>query len=86
MHVRELGLERATDGDIWAAAAARGLAVVSKDADFRQMSFLLGPPPKIVWTALGNASTDAIAACLRDSKPLVLEFLAHAEASFLVLD
>lgn len=86
VHVRELGLERATDGDIWAAAAARGLAVVSKDADFRQMSFLLGPPPKIVFAALGNASTDEIAAVLRDARAVVLDFLAHEDASFLVLD
>ena len=29
-------------------------------ADFRQMSFLFGAPPKVVWIRLGNCSTEEI--------------------------
>ena len=39
------GLATAGDRAVWAYAAARGLAVVSKDSDFAQMSAALGPPP-----------------------------------------
>lgn len=31
--------------------------VVSKDSDFRQLAFLFGPPPKVMWLRVGNAST-----------------------------
>jgi predicted nuclease of predicted toxin-antitoxin system len=34
--------DRADDRAVWAYAAARGLAVVSKDADFQRLSAALG--------------------------------------------
>jgi predicted nuclease of predicted toxin-antitoxin system len=42
------GLAQADDRAVWACAAARGLAVVSKDADFTHLSATLGAPPKVV--------------------------------------
>jgi predicted nuclease of predicted toxin-antitoxin system len=50
-HVTEVGLERATDAEIWSHAGEHGFVIVSKDSDFRQLAFLYGPPPK----ALGEA-------------------------------
>ncbi|MGQ0595384.1 MAG: DUF5615 family PIN-like protein [Gammaproteobacteria bacterium] len=41
--------------------------MVSKDNDFRQMSFVKGPPPKVIWLSVGNAGTDAIARLLETS-------------------
>jgi predicted nuclease of predicted toxin-antitoxin system len=52
-----------------------GCALVSKDNDFRQLSFLYGAPPKIIWLS-GNAGTDAIAAPLEHSCARV-EALRH---------
>src|SRR5439155_15721518 len=43
------GLATADDRAVWAYAASRRLAVVSKDADFQALSAALGPPPKGVW-------------------------------------
>ena len=34
LHVRELGLERAPDEEVWRAALERGLAIVPRDSDF----------------------------------------------------
>ncbi len=45
-HVRDAGLAAADDEAVWAHAGAGGYAIVTKDDDFRQRSFLLGPPPK----------------------------------------
>jgi predicted nuclease of predicted toxin-antitoxin system len=36
--VRDVGLESATDEQVWNFAAAGGFVLVSKDADFRQLS------------------------------------------------
>jgi predicted nuclease of predicted toxin-antitoxin system len=52
----DVGLREATDTTIWAYAAQHSLAIVTKDADFRQRSFLEGYPPKILWIRVGNWS------------------------------
>jgi predicted nuclease of predicted toxin-antitoxin system len=43
------GLSTAGDRAVWGYAAARGLAIVSKDSDFADLSAALGPPPKVIW-------------------------------------
>ena len=42
-HVREVGLATADDSVVWGYAAQHGLTIVSKDADFHERSFVLGP-------------------------------------------
>ena len=66
LHIREVGLKSAPDPVVWAYAATAGCMIVSKDADFRQRSFLYGHPPKVIWIRLGNCSTREIARLLRD--------------------
>ena len=65
VHVRQVGLKSADDPEVWAYASEHGFAVVTKDADFRQRSFLLGLPPKVRWVRLGNCSTRAVESLLR---------------------
>lgn len=79
------GLESADDAAIWAHAARSGLVVVSKDADFRQRSFLFGGPPKVVWLRVGNGATDVIAALLRARSDEIRRFAGDPEAAFLEL-
>jgi predicted nuclease of predicted toxin-antitoxin system len=85
MHVRDVGLRDAMDTTIWAYAAQHGFAIVSKDADFRQRSFLEGYPPKILWIRLGNCSTKAIEALVRSRLSEIDDFLADSQKSFLAL-
>jgi len=66
-------------------AAQHGLAIVKKDADFRQRSFLEGYPPKIMWIRLGNCSTKAIEALVRSQLLEIDEFLSDPQKSFLAL-
>lgn len=44
-HVREVGLKSSNDRKVWDYAAETGYTIITKDADFRQRSFLFGPPP-----------------------------------------
>ncbi len=85
MHVRDLGLQAADDETVWAYAVEHGLAIVSKDSDFRQRSFLFGPPPKVVWIRRGNCSTTEIEAILRTYHDDLLAFDQDEEGSFLAL-
>jgi predicted nuclease of predicted toxin-antitoxin system len=84
-HVRECGLQSAEDRVIWEFAGREGYAMVSKDADFRQRSFLLGHPPKVIWIRLGNCSTPQIEAVIRAGRAAIEQFGADAEQTFLGL-
>jgi predicted nuclease of predicted toxin-antitoxin system len=79
-HVRNAGLVGATDRQIWEYALAHGFAIVSKDIDFRERSFVEGAPPKAVWLDVGNAGTATIAHLLRQEHRRVLAFDASAES------
>jgi predicted nuclease of predicted toxin-antitoxin system len=84
-HVRDLGLKSATDLAVWERARSDGYTLVSKDSDFRQMSFLFGAPPRVVWVRLGNCSTAEILALLRNRRAALQSFWEDPEAAFLVL-
>jgi len=84
-HVRDVGLASADDGVVWTFAAEHALSIVSKDSDFRQRSFVQGHPPKVVWIARGNCSTEEIASLIRDRHGDLLGFEQDDAASFLAL-
>jgi predicted nuclease of predicted toxin-antitoxin system len=84
-HVRDVGLESSPDRKVWDYAVDMGFAIVTKDADFRQRSFLFGPPPKVIWIGLGNCSTTQIAELLRKQCSEIEAFGAAEEQAFLRL-
>ena len=84
-HVREVGLQAADDDTVWRYAAQHGFAIVSKDADFHERSFLLGHPPKVIWIRRGNCSTDEVAALLRRHHGEMVAFERDVEGAFLAL-
>lgn len=79
------GLATADDREVWAYAAAHGLAVVSKDADFVRLSTALGLPPKVVWLRIGNGPTRDVVALLRARASDIQAFLADPSAALLEL-
>jgi predicted nuclease of predicted toxin-antitoxin system len=86
---RHVGLETLpsrTDHAVWDYAAFHGLTIVSKDNDFRQLSFLNGPPPKVIWLSVGNAGTDVIAELLERNRDRILAFLENPEEGLLVIE
>lgn len=83
--MRELGLAAADDEAVWARAVADGFAIVTKDDDFRQRSFLRGAPPKVVWVRLGNCRTDDVEALLRARQADVAAFSSDEQAALLLL-
>lgn len=70
----------------WDYAAFHGLTIVSKDNDFRQLSFLYGPPPKVIWLSVGNAGTDVIEDLLESSRDRIKAFLDSLEEGLLVIE
>ncbi len=84
-HVRSVGLRGAEDHQIWDHARMHGFAIVSKDTDFRERSYVEGFPPKIIWLDVGNAGTASIAALLRRERQRVELFETLEETSILIL-
>jgi predicted nuclease of predicted toxin-antitoxin system len=85
-HVRHLGLDESDDAVVWAYAAEHGFTIVSKDADFHQLSFLHGAPPKTVWVRRGNCSMADVEALLRLHHRDLMVFGEADDAAFLIID
>jgi predicted nuclease of predicted toxin-antitoxin system len=48
--------------------------IVSKEDDFRSLALVRGPPPKVIWLQVGNASTAALANLLHANALLLKTF------------
>ena len=84
-HVRALGMTRASDREIWDHAKEAGFVIVSKDNDFQQMSFVFGPPPKVIWIRRGNCSVGETEEILRTHSARIHEFEGDQVAAYLIL-
>jgi len=80
--VRVLGLQDASDAEIYRGARVADVVVMTKDVDFVRLQERLGPPPRLVWLTCGNTSHAAlralldrhwctVEALLREGNPLV---------------
>lgn len=85
IHARAIGLASASDEEIWKFAKQNGLAIISKDSDFHQMSFLYGAPPKVIWLRCGNCSTTELERIIRSRFGEVSIFLKSVESALLVI-
>lgn len=55
-----IGLERADDRTIWCYARDNGFIIVTRDADFEELSAILGAPPKVIWLRMPNQARSAV--------------------------
>lgn len=51
-----LGMESASDAEVWQAAKDQGFVIVTRDADFEELSLVWGQPPKVIWLKTRNQS------------------------------
>jgi predicted nuclease of predicted toxin-antitoxin system len=85
IHVASVGLEREPDLAVWAYAQTHDYMIVTKDADFTDVSVLRGFPPKIIWLHLGNCTTTDVERTLRNNYETVEAFAADATLGVLEL-
>lgn len=84
-HVFLLGLDRATDEGVWQFARDNGFTLVSKDADFSDLSLLRGYPPKVLWLRLGNCATAQVDALLRRHREAIEQMTSDPAVGILAL-
>jgi predicted nuclease of predicted toxin-antitoxin system len=70
---------------IWAYAGTHGLAIVSKDTDFRDISLANGAPPKTIWLRVGNCSTRVIVSLFQSRFGDICSFLNNPASQLLEL-
>ena len=63
-----LGLESASDQEIWNRAKQDGYVVVTKDADFQELSLVWGAPPQVIRLRTPNLNRSAVLKILLDHK------------------
>ena len=71
-----LGLRDAADEEIFQAARAAEVVVMTKDQDFVALLERWGPPPKVIWLTCGNTSNAHLKHLLSQTLPDALDLLA----------
>jgi len=59
-HVAAIGLDMASDIDVWTYAKDNQYVLVSKDSDFNDICTLYDFPPHIIWLRLGNSRVTTV--------------------------
>jgi predicted nuclease of predicted toxin-antitoxin system len=70
--VREIGLQKAKDSEIWDYALSHGAAIVTKDEDFAERCLRTSNPPVVIWLRIGNATNSVLIAWFMPILPQVL--------------
>ena len=68
-------MESATDKEVWLRAKVDGYVVVTRDADFQELSLVWGSPPQVVRLRTPNQTRAAVLKLLLDNKAAILEAL-----------
>jgi predicted nuclease of predicted toxin-antitoxin system len=82
-HIVLLGLERATDMDIWRLARQEGYTLVTRDADFHELSLVHGQPPKVIWLKTNNPSRAATLKLLLDCRTTIEQALTGQDLALI---
>ena len=72
-----LGLESASDTEVWQAARDHDFVIVTRDSDFQELSLVWGQPPKVIWLKIRNQSRATTLKILLDHQPLIEEALLN---------
>jgi predicted nuclease of predicted toxin-antitoxin system len=77
--IRELGMLRAKDREIFHSAREAEAVIMTKDADFLELVQRHGPPPQILWVTCGNTSNARLRHILQHALPLAVQHLNDGE-------
>ena len=70
-----LGMESATDKEVWQKAKDDDYVIVTRDADFQELSLVWGQPPKVIRLKTLNQTRVATLKLLIESRDVITESL-----------
>ncbi len=82
-HVLNLGLDQASDEDVWDFAQTNGFTIVTKDTDYPNLVTHRGHPPKVLWLRIGNCTTRQVEDAIRADDTTVQAFATDPNAGVL---
>jgi predicted nuclease of predicted toxin-antitoxin system len=74
-----LGMASASDKAVWQLAKDDGYVIVTRDADFQELSLVWGQPPKVIRLKTFNQSRAATLKVLLEGKEAIFEALITQE-------
>lgn len=77
--MRSLDMLYASDIEIFKAARAQSVVILSKDADFVKLIELHGIPPQLIWVTCGNTSNSRMFQILKTALPQAKQLLESGE-------
>ena len=72
-----MGMESASDKEIWHKARDDNFVIVTRDADFQELSLVWGQPPKVIRLKTRNQNRAATLKVLIDYKAQIVQALEH---------
>jgi len=84
--VKELGLENATDLEIFNYAKINNYSIVTFDSDFCDLNIISGFPPKIIWIRTGNTTTKNLEIIIRQKSEIINSFLTEDYGCLEIID
>lgn len=85
VHVLDIEPRLRTDAEIFDYAAENGFTIISKDSDFRQLSFVRPTPPKVLWLRVGNCNVAELRRIFAEHRDRIAQFESESE-NFLVIE
>ena len=70
-----LGMQSATDKEVWQKARDDGYVIVTRDGDFQELSLVWGQPPKVIRLKTLNQTRAATLTLLLENKDAIIESL-----------
>lgn len=70
-----IGMESASDKDVWQKAKDDDYVIVTRDADFQELSLVWGQPPKVIRLRTLNQSRAATLKVLIENRDVIIESL-----------
>ena len=70
-----LGMESAPDKDVWQRARDDGFVIVTRDADFKELSLVWGQPPQVIRLKTPNLTRAATLKILIDNREAIADAL-----------
>ncbi len=78
-HFSQIGLQTASDHEVFRLAREADAVIFTKDADFAHIIRAAGQPPQIVWIRFGNVTSRRFESLLTPLVPHILASLRAGE-------
>jgi predicted nuclease of predicted toxin-antitoxin system len=85
-HVMMENLDESEDQKIWLFAKERGYTIVTKDADYNEISVIKGFPPKIIWLTIGNCKIQDVERIIRNKAIIINDFYQNKNAGIIEIN